>query len=317
MQHETHYIQPTSSPPVRTTTLRTIIKPDSEIYHSNSGIQVTFNTENKHQTGHEYQEHYEESALQPIITDIRSPAIDHSRSSATHFNHPPLGSNQPFGNNDRARAFEIQYTTNHAQNIGSQQAHVSSPISSPSFHRFGPPSELPHFNSPQFLRPTPDQGLLLSYTHNQANRLLQSQNIENRIKNTSPSSVPNNQANHRFPEPPVLNFSPPLSGPVKFRPQTANHQSKPIPIPIHHHEKSQQTQINQNQHYTNYKQFRAKPQSHQNILFQQSFPQPVRSNSAHLHQLAHGKNYLSSTAFLQMNIPTHINSNLLLLAFSF
>lgn len=66
------YPASTAAPP-RSTTLRTIIKPDSELYHSNSGIQVTFNTEDKQQMGHEIQEHFGESALQPIITDVQSP----------------------------------------------------------------------------------------------------------------------------------------------------------------------------------------------------------------------------------------------------
>ncbi len=57
--------QPT---PLKTTTLRTIIHPDSEKFHSNSGIYVTFNSESKHgQADHSYQEHFEESAIQQVV----------------------------------------------------------------------------------------------------------------------------------------------------------------------------------------------------------------------------------------------------------
>lgn len=62
-------IYPVTQPtPLKTTTLRTIIHPDSEKFHSNSGIYVTFNSESKHnQADHSYQEHYEESAIQQVV----------------------------------------------------------------------------------------------------------------------------------------------------------------------------------------------------------------------------------------------------------
>lgn len=280
------YTPATASPPVHSTTLRTIIKPDSEIYHSNSGIQVTFNTESKHQTGHEFQEHYEESALQPIISEVHSPSIEHASSGGPSFSHPhSLPTNHQLANgNDRARAFDIPYNGD---------SHIQGPHSlPPNFHRFGPSTQL---NSPQFLRPTPDQGLLLSYTQNQANRLLQSQNFDNRFKNTPTlNNQANSQQNHRFsPDAHILNIGPPSnSAPVKFRVQSqSNHQPKPIPIPLHHGEKSQQQpptpgqhqqHLNHHQHYTNFNQFRLKPQAyatHLNSQFQQSFPQPIRLNN--------------------------------------
>lgn len=215
-QHDEPYVQPTLPPPVRTTTLRTIIKPESELYHSNSGIQVTFNTESKHQTGHEFQEHFEGSELQPIIADLRNPNNEHQPPSV-QFVQPSLPPNRQFNNNERARAFEIQYN-NHAQNAGSPPQ--------PSFHRFAPPSVVSHSanphptnphpanlqssnpsNSPQFFRPSPEQGLLLSYTQNQQNRFYQPQNFENpRIKNIPSPNAPVNP--QRFSEPQVINFPP-------------------------------------------------------------------------------------------------------------
>lgn len=185
--------------------------------------------------------------------------------------------------NERARAFDVPYNGN------SQKTLSPHSLQPQNVHRFGPPT---HLNSQQFLRPTADQGLLLSYTQNQANRLLQSQNYDNRFKNIAPSNnQPNGQTNHRFStDAHILNFGPPsISAPIKFRTQsTTNHQPKPIPIPIHHGEKSPQQSpssvqpqqhLNHHQHYTNFNQLRVKPQTyitHQNGQFQQSFPQPVR-----------------------------------------
>lgn len=294
-EHHDTYIQPTNPPPVRSTTLRTIIKPESEVYHSNSGIQVTFNTESKHQNGHEFQENYEESVVQPIVTDARpSPPNEHHQHHHHHhhqqqqqnrqaplppspqqYHQPSLAPNHQFNNNERARAFEIQYN-NHVQN--------SAPVGQPTYHhRFAPPQQVSHASQPPFLKPTPDQGLLLSYTQNQANRLYQTQNYNKNHPTTG-------QQNHRFTDPSLLSFSPPHNAaPIKFRNQPVNHQPKPIPIPLHHHhDKGGQSahptasqQVNHHPHYTNYKQFqRPKTQSHQNVQFQQSFPQPVTGGNA-------------------------------------
>ncbi|XP_017079317.1 putative mediator of RNA polymerase II transcription subunit 26 [Drosophila eugracilis] len=57
----------TPLPPVKSTTLRTIIHPDSEKYHSNSGIHVSFGAENKHQTGHILEEHDAESIQRQVV----------------------------------------------------------------------------------------------------------------------------------------------------------------------------------------------------------------------------------------------------------
>ncbi|XP_050327339.1 uncharacterized protein LOC126757456 [Bactrocera neohumeralis] len=63
-----HYPVPaTPAPPVKTTTLRTIIHPDSEKYHSNSGIHVTFGSEDKSQAGHQLEEHDAESVQSQVV----------------------------------------------------------------------------------------------------------------------------------------------------------------------------------------------------------------------------------------------------------
>ncbi|XP_037714572.1 putative mediator of RNA polymerase II transcription subunit 12 [Drosophila subpulchrella] len=57
----------TPLPPVKSTTLRTIIHPDSEKFHSNSGIHVSFGAENLHQTGHILEEHDAESVQRQVV----------------------------------------------------------------------------------------------------------------------------------------------------------------------------------------------------------------------------------------------------------
>uniref|UniRef100_A0A182NJ24 Uncharacterized protein n=1 Tax=Anopheles dirus TaxID=7168 RepID=A0A182NJ24_9DIPT len=57
----------TPIPPLKTTTLRAVINPDSEKYHSNSGIRISFGVEDKHQSGHQVSESESESVAQPIV----------------------------------------------------------------------------------------------------------------------------------------------------------------------------------------------------------------------------------------------------------
>lgn len=303
-QNDAPYPEATPPTPIRTTTLRTIIKPDSEQYHSNSGIKVTFNTESKHQTGHEFQENYEESALAPIITDVRSPSLEEKSSSVTFSQSQSylLGQQQKqsqqkqsqqnaspthqssSANDQRARAFQIQHNNN---NNGPPP---------PSFHRFSA-QQLPHQNGPPpAFRPSTDQGLLLSYQQHQANRYFQSQNYDHRVKNLPPH--PHHQ---RFPEPPV-NFAPPSSSqPVKFRQNLS--QPKPIPIPLHHEKPNLQSPspfnsishsagnqfVQNHQQFNNFQSFKSsqsppspphfRPKQPQTtVQFQQSFPQPVRAS---------------------------------------
>lgn len=245
--------------------MRTIIKPDSETFHSDSGIHVTFNTESKDQSGHEFQEDYGESAVRPIISEPNNPNSEPSHAIG-QLNQSPL--NYQLNSNDRARAFDIQHKNN-VQNPSPL------PVAQQNYHRFAP---VPHLNSPQFSRPTSDQGLLLSYTQNQANRFLQAQNFDSRIKNIAPANVQNNQQNLRFPEPQTLNFAPPTNvAPVKFRQQPPNHQPKPIPIPLRYSEQAPQSTGGQpqyvNHHYKHFNQLRPKTPNFpfpQNPQFSQS-----------------------------------------------
>ncbi|XP_073813536.1 uncharacterized protein [Musca autumnalis] len=70
----------TPLPPVKTTTLRAIIHPDSEKYHADSGIHVTFGAETKSHTGHE--EHDAESVQRQVVA---VPIIGAQSTLKTHY----------------------------------------------------------------------------------------------------------------------------------------------------------------------------------------------------------------------------------------
>lgn len=82
-------------PPPPSTTLRTIIHPDSEKFHSNSGIHVSFGTEHKPKTIHE---EHEESAPEPRVVFPQpqakslepEPTSAHVKTPFTAFQKPPL-----------------------------------------------------------------------------------------------------------------------------------------------------------------------------------------------------------------------------------
>ncbi|GAB0089983.1 hypothetical protein DMENIID0001_046130 [Sergentomyia squamirostris] len=89
----------TLPPPLKTTTLRTIIHPESEKFHSNSGIHVSFNTEDKSQAGHQVQEERVESVVKPIIALPRSVNFSPQQSNvqATEFRQRYVHQARNFG----------------------------------------------------------------------------------------------------------------------------------------------------------------------------------------------------------------------------
>lgn len=212
VEHEIQFV-PTIPPITKTTTLRTIIKPDSEVFHSNSGIHVTFNTEDKHQSGHELQENIEGSELQPVISDDRGQFENFVRPAAQYQQHESQQQHQhqqhqqQISHSDhRSRTFDALGQFNRLQNrINPQNSQ-------------NPPSGI--------YRPTPDQGLLLSYTNNQQNRYFQSQNYDSRLKNSPPVPF--------FPEPSSNQLPQQHHQTNKFR-----QQPKPIPIPLRHSEQQE------------------------------------------------------------------------------
>ncbi|CAK1553079.1 unnamed protein product [Leptosia nina] len=73
-EHHEQYVTVTPEPyyvPAQTTTLRAIIKPESEIYHTDSNVKVTFGNEGRHYTYNRREENpsekHEETAPRPVI----------------------------------------------------------------------------------------------------------------------------------------------------------------------------------------------------------------------------------------------------------
>ncbi|KAI8419801.1 hypothetical protein MSG28_008452 [Choristoneura fumiferana] len=85
--HHQDYVTVTPEPlyiPHETTTLRAIIKPESELYHSDSSVKVTFGNEGRHynsdrREGQTHTENHEETAPRPAIAYPQQPP-----------SHPPL-----------------------------------------------------------------------------------------------------------------------------------------------------------------------------------------------------------------------------------
>ncbi|PZC80317.1 hypothetical protein B5X24_HaOG214926 [Helicoverpa armigera] len=97
--HEDEYVTVTPEPyvPPRTTTLRAIIKPESEVYHSDSSVKVTFGNEGRHYSdrreGNSHTEHHEETAPKPAIAFPNSPpqpTPQSHHSHQIHQTHPQL-----------------------------------------------------------------------------------------------------------------------------------------------------------------------------------------------------------------------------------
>ncbi|EDV36599.1 uncharacterized protein Dana_GF11866 [Drosophila ananassae] len=130
----------TPLPPVKSTTLRTIIHPDSEKFHSNSGIHVSFGAENKHQTLHILEEHDAESiqrqvvALPPSVGNTRA---DYGRESNFGRGSGPsanllFGNYQQSGINYQHQQHQQQLPVQHSNNyFRPPQALVGPPPSYP------------------------------------------------------------------------------------------------------------------------------------------------------------------------------------------
>ncbi|CAH0590040.1 unnamed protein product [Chrysodeixis includens] len=97
--HEDEYITVTPEPyvPPKTTTLRAIIKPESEVYHSDSSVKVTFGNEGRHYSdrreGNSHVERHEETAPKPAIAHPNQPLQPTQQThhnQQVHLSHPQL-----------------------------------------------------------------------------------------------------------------------------------------------------------------------------------------------------------------------------------
>ncbi|KAH8277928.1 hypothetical protein KR018_010369, partial [Drosophila ironensis] len=298
----------TPLPPVKSTTLRTIIHPDSEKFHSNSGIHVSFGAENKQQTGHILEEHDAESiqrqvvALPPSVGNTRA---DYGRESNFGRGSGPV-LNQLFGNyqqsgiNYQHQTHQQQLPTQHGNNyFRPPQALVGPPPSYPKPALPQVPQQQQHQQQQlqqqqqqqqhQQLRPSITQQQLPSTSsqtifnklvqqsqyyinHNQQYQQHQQQQQQPAPQQQQYQKPPNKQVQVPFfPTIPPKNVSPAPYQPIKFRPTPAPAaQVKPLPLPVKldNVNYQQQPQQQQPQHY--------QPQSQQKLPLQQQSYQFVR-----------------------------------------
>ncbi|KAL9700758.1 hypothetical protein quinque_004199 [Culex quinquefasciatus] len=154
----------TPGPPQKTTTLRAIINPDSEKYHSNSGIRISFGTEDKHQQGHQISETESESVAQPVVA-LPLPGTPGLKQGPQQ-QPPQHQQNQHFSSQHKADQFYQQ----HQQFLQQRSFPTAAPFAAqPQFlqqpphpqqnyvQNFGPstPAQPPQQQQPQQYRPQP------------------------------------------------------------------------------------------------------------------------------------------------------------------
>ncbi|ALC41388.1 CG12964 [Drosophila busckii] len=103
----------TPLPPLKSTTLRTIIHPDSEKFHSNSGIHVSFGAESKQQSGHILEEHDAESVQRQVLALPPPTRADYAREN----NYARASSNLLYNSN----SYQQQQQQQHAFAAQQQQ----------------------------------------------------------------------------------------------------------------------------------------------------------------------------------------------------
>ncbi|XP_033150984.1 myb-like protein AA [Drosophila busckii] len=126
----------TPLPPLKSTTLRTIIHPDSEKFHSNSGIHVSFGAESKQQSGHILEEHDAESVQRQVLALPPPTRADYAREN----NYARASSNLLYNSN----SYQQQQQQQHA--FAAQQQQLPQQHSS---NYFRPPVVKPQQQQPQ------------------------------------------------------------------------------------------------------------------------------------------------------------------------
>lgn len=262
-------VYPVTQPtPLRTTTLRTIIHPDSEKFHSNSGIYVTFNSESKNsQADHSYQEHFEESAIQQVVASSDQQQYHQQYFSPnSQIQQKQLKTTNP--NNYIDHTGPNNYNENHMPHQLSYQ-------------------QLPHQHGPtQVFRENQD------HFYRRPQHTHQSQPQQSHPSPPQQSHPPPPQYQQDFSKPSYSFDKQQFSEGQAYRFQSHpnQHQSqykkpsnpsrpKPIPIPVHNEEQQSYTQLtrppqNQHQQYAPQEQFtQNRPPTHSNPppQFQQPF----------------------------------------------
>ncbi|XP_035906417.1 YLP motif-containing protein 1 isoform X1 [Anopheles stephensi] len=134
----------TPSPPLKTTTLRAVINPDSEKYHSNSGIRISFGVEDKHQSGHQLSETESESVAQPIVALPQHLVDQRSKSDVFYQQHQQFV--QQHHDRSVRQHYQQQPQPQQPQQHGPQQYHhqqFNAPVQQHQYHHQPPPQAQP------------------------------------------------------------------------------------------------------------------------------------------------------------------------------
>ncbi|XP_037034655.1 uncharacterized protein LOC119073358 [Bradysia coprophila] len=246
----------TQPPPLKTTTLRTIIHPDSEKFHSNSGIYVTFNSESKHnQADHSYQEHFEESSIQQVVANSDQQQYHQQYFNPnTHIQQKQLKTANPNPNN---------YNENAGPNNYNNENHTPYHLSYQQLpHQHGPTQAFRENHDHFYRRPPPPHQ-----------------------PPSQPAYQPQPQQSHP-PHPPHPQFQQEFSKPshsfdkqqftegqtYRFQSHPNQHQTqfkkpsrpKPIPIPLHNEEQQSYTQLTRPSQQQTHQQYAQQEQFSQN-----------------------------------------------------
>ncbi|XP_039428819.1 mastermind-like protein 2 [Culex pipiens pallens] len=275
----------TPGPPQKTTTLRAIINPDSEKYHSNSGIRISFGTEDKHQQGHQISETESESVAQPVVA-LPLPGTPGLKQGPQQ-QPPQHQQNQHFSSQHKADQFYQQ----HQQFLQQRSFPTAAPFAAqPQFlqqpphpqqnyvQNFGPstPAQPPQQQQPQQYRPQPQyQFQQFQAPPQQQHRFQHFDQGRNYVQAPQPQPQPQQQQQFRAPPAPIqvpqsnqfVHQQPHFAGPPPPPPPP---QQQPLPQPQQQHQSHQQQQ-----HQNHQQQQRFFPQPQQ--IRQQPPPQEIQA----------------------------------------
>ncbi|XP_020799031.1 RNA polymerase II degradation factor 1 [Drosophila serrata] len=153
----------TPLPPLKSTTLRTIIHPDSEKFHSNSGIHVSFGAENKHQTGHILEEHDAESIQRQVVA-LPPSVAGKSESSYLGNTRADYGRENNFGRSPGPISNLLFGSNYQSQGLNYQQHQQQLPTQHGNNNYFRPPSALVG-PPPSYPKPTQQQQQQVQQPH--------------------------------------------------------------------------------------------------------------------------------------------------------
>ena len=250
-------VTPLPQLPQKTTTFRTIIRPDSEQYESSSGVHVTFGSHHKNQykksDNHIHDEHKEESAIQPVVS-LPQNRIDPGNQIKEKREQSPFPQSQGRVVNGGANFQQQQQQRPTPPQQQQQQQQQQQNQHQQNLNSFNPQQNLNSFNPQQ-------------HQQHQHQQNLNSFNPQNNFVAPPNSGFLSQQLvlPHQSPSKPFHPNSPPQQ--LQQQHLSAPRPS-PIPIPIHHQQNQQQSLLAQQsqQQFSHQQQFSQPPQRQQQPL---------------------------------------------------